>query len=125
MKKLIFVLFFLSICSVATAEKYAIENDDGSIRILDYAPGSAPLEDVLGWLGASDKTVIKVRPEDEAITVGEPIEALQILGNRVKVNQSKKAEIEAEKQAKEARKKALLKMTDAEYKEAKELRLIN
>lgn len=122
MKKLIFILVLFSSFPVF-AEDYAVETPDG-VAIITYIPGSTDtIEDVVRANGFTSFPVRFIERKDIPNDHSDQ-KYWKLSGNRIVVDAAKKqADLDA-KAAREARKKALLKMTDAEYAEAKSLGLV-
>lgn len=118
---LILLIFF---CPLAYAdwESYAVELEDGSIEIENVDP-SADITDVLKIKGIVPKSITQVTAADLPANKSDR-KYWTRLGKKIVVDDIKKAEDLAAKQAREARKKQLLKMTDAEYAEAKSLGIV-
>ena len=134
MKKIIFWTFlfclFVSWLAIldARAETYAVERADGGITVVAYQDGANDsLETVLRDLGLLGRPIKKVSNEDFPSDRSDrdfwKLNDIPI-GKKIVIDTVKKQAKEAEKAQKELRKQALLKMTPAEYQEAKDLGLV-
>lgn len=114
------LFIIITFCALAFGETYAVTKDDGSVAIVNYFPGSTDtLSDVLEEVGLDGRPIIQISEVPEG-----PMEYWKVAGKRVVIDQNKKQAIENQKQAKEERKRQLLKMTEDEFAEAKTLGLV-
>lgn len=121
---LIFLFLFFNATAFADWEHYAVEKPDGSIAVVGYNPGSNDtIQDVLNELGFSGFPIVSVTKNDLPQDRSDR-KYWKKLGKKIVVDQDLKNSDLAKKQADDNRKKALLKMTDAEYQEAKALGLV-
>lgn len=129
MKKLILTIIALSILTDSVyAETYAVERSDGGVSIIYYQEGSGDsLETVIKDLGFTGYPIKKIIPSDFPTDRSDrnywKLNDVPV-GKKVVIDTDKKQADETAKAAKEVRKQALLKMTPAEYSEAKELGII-
>jgi len=128
MKIILFLVFSILILRNAFADEgYAVEKSDGSVDVITYLDGSGDsLETILKERGLTGRPVKRVGkidlPDGKSDRVYWQMNSIPI-GKKVIVDTIKKTTDDAAKQAKEARKQTLLKMTTAEYQEAKDLGL--
>lgn len=123
---MILIILLILFCPLAHAdlESYAVELQDGSISIYNHEPTSPKtLTDVLKENGIEPLSVFKVTEKDLPPTKADKKYWVR-QGKNIVIDTVKKSQAEAAKQAKEARKQALLKMTPAEYQEAKDLGIV-
>jgi len=123
-----FLILFLCLSLNAFASEYIVEKADGSIVIIHHNDAAAQtLEETLNENGLAGLPIIRINQSD---IPSDPAERLDrnywkrgIL-KKIEVDTAKKAAAQAAKQAKEDRKRLLLKLTPAEYQEAKELGIV-
>lgn len=129
---LFFVAFFISIAVILDAqvetELYVVEKPDGSVSIINYILGSGDsLEGIVNDLGFSGLPIKKITkndlPNDRSDRKYWKLNQIPI-GKKIEIDTVKKQADETAKTIKEARKQALLKMTPAEFQEAKDLGLV-
>lgn len=122
------ILFLMLISSNLHAndqEVYLVENPDGSVRVIHYLPGSNDsIAEVLSSFGFLGLPVMKIKESD---IPQDPVDRkywkVGVL-NKIEIDNAKKSQDQAEEAAKDIRKKALLKMNDAEFIEAKQLGIV-
>ena len=127
MKKLIFLSLIL-FSVPAYAEMYAVERPDGGTSIIYYQEGSNDsLESVINDLGFKGFPIKKITPSDLPPDRSNrkywKVNEIPI-GKKIMIDSNKKQADEAAQQSTEARKRAVLKMTPAEFQEAKDLGLV-
>lgn len=125
--KNIFLFSFLVLFSseaFAAIEPYAIEREDGGVSVKYYNTNSRyTLEEELVRDGMPGRPAAKLSAVPD-ISLESDREFWKVQGNRIIVDETKKTAHAAAKAIKEARKRALLKMTQLEYEEAKSLGLV-
>src|SRR3990167_4468177 len=127
MKKIIFLLILCgSFCgSLFATEKYLVEKPDLSVWIVYYFDGASDsLADVLNANGLTGLPISRLNdadiPKDRSDRKYLKKNDVPI-GSKILIDNVKKQADETAEQAKDARKRAVLKMTPAEYAEAKDL----
>ena len=122
---IILLLLFFLISPQANAAFFAVEQDDGSVALVNYVEGSGDtLEDVIDELKLPKNKIVKVK---ESVFPNDDIEFWQIndvpIGGKLKVNQAKK-QAHLDKIAQKEAEKALifekLKITKEEFEKIKD-----
>lgn len=121
---MILLLLLILFCPLAHAdwELYALELPDGSVTVQGLDTTQEDINSVLRKNDYEPVSISRVTEKDIPSKADRKYWKKQ--GNRIVIDTDKKAEDEAENLAKETRKKQLIKMTDAEYEEAKTLGLV-
>lgn len=126
LNKRLFILFsFIFIGASGQYEYYAVDRADGGVTIYSHAQGSRKsFNDILREAGLEGRPYRQINPDAEVPRSRVDRNFWKASGNKVVVDTQKKADTESDLAAKELRKQQLLKMTKAEYEEAKSLGII-
>jgi len=125
---ILILLISLFISHDAFAELYAVQREDGGVSVINYLEGSKDtLEDVVKQLGYWGRPIHRIKPSDlPSDRTDRKYWTINHVpfGKKIKIDNSEKEKDEAKKAQVEQRKRELLKLTAAEFEEAKAIGLI-
>ena len=122
---LVFLLLISGISYASDSELYLVERPDGGVSVLQYFPGSKDsLQDVLRDMGFSGYPIERISKNDLPTNRADRKYWKRGVLNKIEIDTAKKTADQVAEAAKDARKKTLLKMTDSEFQEAKQLGIV-